>query len=260
MNAQRQVLDAGRHTPIRKASRTRQSSSGPGDKIASAVDLATYLREDCRTLRDSLQLEMVVAQYHLRLRGALTPEGVAAGDAISAGVIAELERHSDPLSHAILRALAHLGTGEAAERSADAVGRLAERGVGLALAFGDVAGARALGAWRATEGAFDGEYALFVDFEHSLGARHALALFVEPRRGGVVKHIGLMNSMSDLDPDDPFHPDVMEAIGIAAAGSLLREVLDRSFGPSLARTDDYRVLIAAARARSMAHEDGPAAA
>jgi hypothetical protein len=32
---------------------------------------------------------------------------------------------------------------------------------------------------------------------------------------------------------------------------LLREVLDRSFGPSLDKTDDYRVLIAAARARAM---------
>ncbi|MEA2409666.1 MAG: hypothetical protein QOC77_227 [Thermoleophilaceae bacterium] len=202
------------------------------------MDLAAHFREDCRTLRDSLQLEMVVAQH-------------AAGGAISAGVIAELERHGDPLSHAILRGLAHLGTGETAERSAGAVALLAEHGVGLPLEFVDVAGARALGAWRATAGGFDGEYALFADFEHPLGVRHALALFVEPRHGGVVKHIGLTNPVSVLDPDDPFHPSAMDALGVAEAGALLRAVLDRSFGPALDRTDDYRAVIAAARARSM---------
>jgi hypothetical protein len=251
MNAQRQVRDADRHSPIRKAASTRQSSSGPGDKIASARDVAFHFREDCRALRDSLQLEMVIAQYHLRMRDVLSPEGVPAGDAISAGVIAALERGGDRLSHAILRGLAHLGTGDTAKRSADAVARLAEHGIGLPLTFADVAGARAVGAWRATRGGFEGEYALFADFEHSLGARHALALFVDPRRGGVIKHIGLMSPMSDVDPADPFHPSAMENVGIATAGALLHKLLDRSFGPSLARTDDYRVLIASARARAM---------
>jgi hypothetical protein len=213
--------------------------------------VAFHFREDCRALRDSLQLEMVVAQYHLRMRDVLTPEGVPVGAALSAGVIGELERHCDPLSHAILRGLAHLGTGDAAKRSADAVARLAEHDVGLPLAFADVAGARALGAWRATGSGSDGEYALFVDFEHSLGAGHSLALFVEPRRGGVIKHIGLMNPMSDVDPADPFHPSAMATVGIATAGALLHKLLDRSFGPTLAGTDDYRVLIAAAHARAM---------
>ena len=38
------------------------------------------------------------------------------------------------------------------------------------------------------------------------------------------------------------------------ATSTLQELLDRSFGSLLAATEDYRVLIAAARARSMVQE------
>ena len=221
------------------------------DRIANARDRAVYFREDCRALRDSLQLEMVVAQYDLRMRDLRTPEGLHVGDVVIAGVVAELERCRDPLSHAILRGLAYLGTGDAAKRSAEAVAGLAERGVGLLPEFTDVAEARAVGAWRATEGGRAGEYALFVDFEYPLGARHSLGLFVEPRRGGILKHIGLMNPMSDVDPDDPFHPSAMDSIEVAAAGALLREVLDRSFGAFRSDVDDFRVLIAAARARSM---------
>jgi hypothetical protein len=251
MSQQQQGRDADRNSPIRRATATRESASGRGDRIASARDVAGYFRDDCRTLHDSLQLEMVVAQYLLRMRGAHTSEGMLVGDAISAGVVAELERHGDPLSHAILRALADLGTGETARRSAEAVARLGERGVGIRARFADVAGARALGAWRHTTGGRRGEFVVFVDFEFPLGARHAIALFVEPRRGGVVKHIGLTGPMSELDSDDPFHPAAGEILEIGEAGALLSEVLDRSFGPGLAATDDYRVLIAAARARSM---------
>jgi hypothetical protein len=240
MSQQEQVRDPDRHS------------------IASAREVATYFREDCRALRDSLQLEMVVAEYHVRMQGVLTPERVPVGDAASAGVIAELERHGDPLSHAILRGLDYLGTGETARRSAAAVARLAERRVELPREFADVADPRPLGAWRATGGGYEGEYALFVDFEHRLGARHSLALFVEPRGGGVLKHIGLMKPMSDLDPGDPFHPSALDTLEIAAAGARLREVIDRSLGSCLAEVDDYRVLIAAARARSMERAAFPA--
>jgi hypothetical protein len=256
MNGHRQARDPDRRLPIREATPTQQSASGPGDRIASARDVAAYFREDCRLLRDSLQLEMVAAQYHLQMRSVRSPEGVPVGDATSAGVIAELERLGDPLSHAILRALDCVGTGDTATRSAAAVGRLSERGIGLPLAFGDVAGARALSAWRTDAGGRGGEYVLFVDFEHSSGVRHALALFVEPRRGGVLKHIGLIGPMSDVDPDDPFHPSALDPVELAAAGALLREVLDRSFGPLLAGVDDFCVLIAGARARSMVQGGG----
>ncbi|MEA2449049.1 MAG: hypothetical protein QOG63_981 [Thermoleophilaceae bacterium] len=225
---------------------------------ASVHGVANHFRNDCRDLRDSLQLEMVVAQYLLRMRDVVTPEGVPVGDAITGGVIAELERHGDPLSHAILRGLAHLGTGAGAQRSAEAVARLAERGVGLTAKFADVATARAVGAWRETGSESSGEYVLFVEFEHPIGPRHSLALFVEPRHGGVAKHIALMHSMEEFDPDEPFHPSTMESLEIAAAGDLLREVLERSFGRSLDDIDDYRVVIASARAGAMDQEGAAA--
>ena len=41
---------------------------------------------------------------------------------------------------------------------------------------------------------------------------------------------------------------------VAAAGASLQELLDRSFGRFVADSADYRVLIAAARARSMEQE------
>src|SRR4051794_1904384 len=230
---------------------TRQSASGPGDRIASARDVARFLHDDCRPLRDSLQLEMVVAQYLVRMRDASSPEGVPVGDATTAAALADLERHADPLSHAIMRAVAYLGTDETGQRGADAVARLGERGVGIPRAFADVAEAHAVGAWRDTRGGFSGEFMLFVEFEYPRGRRHSLALFVEPRHGGVVKHIGLLHSMSEFDDDDPCHPSALEPVEVGTAGALLRDVLDRSFGRSLADTDDYRVLIAAARARAM---------
>jgi hypothetical protein len=187
---------------------------------------------------------MVVAQYDVRLADVHSPEGIPVGHAVSAGVIAELERHGDALSHAMLRGLEYLGTDGRAGRSADAVARMAEAGIGLTAKFGDVGQARPVGAWR--EGGED-EYAFFLDFEFPLGARHALALLVESRHGGTVKHIGLMRPMSDLEPDDPFHPDSLEPLHLSAAGTLLSDLLARSFRYG---TDDYRVLIAQARARA----------
>jgi hypothetical protein len=258
MSEQQQARDLDRREPIRRAAPSRQSAAGPGDGPVTARHVAAYFRDDCRTLRDSLQLEMVVAQYLLQMRRALTPAGVPVADAVAAGVIAELEEYGDPLSHAILRGLAYLATGEVAQRSADAVARLAEHGVGLRAQFADVAAARVVDAWRTSAGGHRGEYALFVEFEHPLGTRHALALFVERRGGGTLKHIGLMNSMHDLDPDEPFHPGALEPLSIAAAVELLRQVLKRTFGAGVERTDDYRVLIAAARARAEVARAGDA--
>jgi hypothetical protein len=212
--------------------------------------VAIYFREDCRTLRDSLQLEMVVAQYCLQIRDVLTTAGVRVGDAVGAGVVAELEGHGDPLSHAILRGVAHLGHGETAARSAEAVARLTERGIGLPQPFAEVGKSRAVGAWRTRVG-LDGEYALFAEFAHPPGARHAIALYVESRAGGIVKHIGLLGAISELEPDEPFHPNALETLEISAAGALMRELLERSYGPRGAASDDYRVLVAVARAGSM---------
>jgi hypothetical protein len=226
------------------------SASGPVDRRASTRDVAIYFREDCRTLRDSLQLEMVVAQYCLRMRDVVTAAGVGVGDLLGVAVVGELEHEGDPLSHAILRGLAHLGIGETAKQSAHAASRLAEREVGLPEQFADVGKARARGAYR-TSTEPTGEYVLFADLEHPSGRGHSVALFVEPRGGGVVKHIGLLGPMSDLEPDAPFHPQALETVDDASAGTLMSEVLERAHGPQAAETDDFRVLIAAARARSM---------
>jgi hypothetical protein len=238
-----------RNSPIRKAAATKLSASGPGDRISHSGDVAIYFREDCRTLADSLQLEMVVAQYDLRLRDVESPQGIPVGDAVSAGVIAEVESHGDELSHAILRGLAYLGTEERATLSAVAADSLADRGVGLPETFADVGEARALGAWRDTRKAYPGEYVLFIDFEHPHGRKHSIAVFVEPR--GTIKHIGLMPPAADLDEDDHFHPSALESLPVATAGGILGDALERTYGNGLERNDDYRVLIAAARARAI---------
>jgi hypothetical protein len=211
----------------------------------NAREVATCFREDCRTLRDSLQLEMVAAQYCLQMRDAMSHEGIPVGEAVTAGVVAELEHDGDPLAHSILRALLHVG---AARRSGHAAARLDANGIWLPSQFADVGEARCAGAWRATEGGRRGEYALFVDFEHPLGTRHALALFVEPRRGGRLRHIGLMPPVRELPPDAPFHADAMEALDLDAAADLLTDVMARE---DLAEANDFRLLVAAARARSM---------
>lgn len=249
MTRNRRAPSVDRRSPVRKAHPTRRSASGHGDRIASAADVAGFLREDCRALRDSLQLEMVAAQYYLRMRAARSAQGVPIGEAVSAGVLAELARRGDPLSRAILRAFDYLGAGHP---STDAAG------AGLLARFADAGTAYATRAWRATEGGHRGEFVLFCDFEYPLGARHSIALFVEPRGGGVVKHIGLMPPMADLGPGDPFHPSTMEPLELAAAGALLGELLTRSFRSlDTPETDDYRVLIAAARARSMDEASTP---
>jgi hypothetical protein len=225
----------------------------------SARDVAIYFREDCRALRDSLQLEMVVAQYLLQIRDIVTTADIPAGDVVGPSVLLELERERDPLSHAILRGVAHLGAGEMANRGTEALRRLTEANTGLPQQFADVGKATPVSAWRATDG-FDGEYVLFAEFEHPRGRRHSIALFVVPRRGGVVKHIGLLGPLSELDGDGPFHPDALEPVKPSVAGQLMREVLERSYGPDAAESDDHRVVIALARARSMVLEDAPDAA
>ena len=220
-------------------------------RISHAGEVAGFFRRDCKPLRDSLQLEMVAAQYQLRMDGVRSPEGIPVGEAVCAGVVAELEDHGDALSHAILRALAHLGTGDTVTRSADAAARLGERGVGLPPKFADVAQTRAGGAWRDTEGGHEGEYCLFFDFVYPQGAGHALALFVEPRDGGTIKHLGLIQPMSEIK-----YPGVMEELEIPAAGALLTELLDRSYPLPLQSDDDFRVLIAVARARTCVQQVG----
>jgi hypothetical protein len=243
---------APQNGPIRKAQPTRRSASGPGDRIVSARDAAIYLREDCRDLDDSLTLEMVVAQYVLQLRAVRTSAGVPVGDIAGSGVIAELEGHGDELSHAILRAVGQLAADEIAVRAADAAARLTERGVGLPRKFGDVAAVAPLGAWRTSEGAHPGEYVLFADFAHALGRRHSIAMFVEPHRGGLVKHLGLMSALRDLEDLGPFHPDAMESLRPPEAATLMHEVLERTYGPAAEAADDYRALLANARARTLA--------
>jgi len=227
------------------------SASGPGERTASARDVAIYLREDCRTLQDSLQLEMVVAQYCLRIRDVLSTTDIPVGDVVGAGVVATLEYEGDALSHAILRGLAHLAVGRTAERSAESAAVLDQRGVGLPEEFADVGKATAAGAWRTDAGAHDGEYVLFAEFEHPRGRRHAIAMFVDIGREIAVKHLGLMSAVTEFDLPDPFHPDAMEPIEIAAAGMEISDLLERSYGELATDTDDFRVLIAIARARSM---------
>ena len=239
-----------RETPF-GAAPTRPSASGPGDRIASGRDVAIYFREDCRTLRDSLQLEMVVAQYCMRMRDVRTTDGVPVGDAVALRVVAELEHEADELSHAILRGIAHIAVGLMAQRSAEAIARLCERAVDLPTQFADVGQAKAIGAWRTQDVEFDGEYALFADFEYPRGADHAIALYAEPKRGGVVKHIGLLRAMRDLDPYEPFHPSAMEELDIPEAGAEIAKLLERTYGALGEETDDFRVLVAAARAKSI---------
>jgi len=239
---------------------SRLSASGAQDRIASTRDVTIYFREDCRTLQDSLQLELVVAQYWLRIRDVETPEGVPVGDAVGFGVVARLEAERDALSHAILRGLAHLGSGAIAERSGQAAARLAAAGVGLPSKFADVAEAKAVGAWRTSEGAFAGECCLFAEFEHPLGRRHSAMVFVDPRKGGVAKHVGLIGPMRELSRDAPFRPESMERLALPRAGRLLRDLLERRYGPRAANTDDYQVPIIAVRARSMESDGGSPAA
>jgi hypothetical protein len=223
---------------------SEQQQVQEADRIVRPRDVARFFRRDCRGLRDSLQLEMAVAQYYLQMRAVLSPEGVPIGDAASAGIIADLERHADALSHAILRGLAHQASGEIATRSADAVARLSEQGVGLPRQFSDVGEARAVAAWRDTEGAHEGEFALFADFEHPRGPRHCVALFVDR---DVAKHVGLLPPLAEVGYP---HND-LEELDVAEAGALMRSVLDRSFPREPGDPDEFRILMASARARSI---------
>jgi hypothetical protein len=251
MSHQPHTRQLDRDAPFRQAP-TRSSASGPSH-IASTRDVAIYFREDCRDLRDALQLEMVVAQYVLRIRDVRSSAGIAVGEAVGTGVVAELEGFGDPLSHAILRGLAHLGRGEIARRSSEAAARLAERETGMLRQFADVGETSPVGTWRML-GEVEGDEVLFGEFEHRLGRRHTVALFVDPRGGGTVKHLGLLGPTSELDPDEPLHPSFMEELAIPAGLELIRDALERTYGPDGAESDDFRVLIALARANSTASD------
>ena len=250
MSPHREMRQLDRDAPFRQAP-TRRSASGPG-RIASTRDIAIYFREDCRDLRDSLQLEMVVAQYCLRIRDVCNSAGIPVGDSVGIGVVAELQGFGDPLSHAILRGLAHIGTGDIAMRSSEAAARLAERETGMLRQFADVGKARAIGAWRQF-GEVDGEQVLYAEFEHPRGRRHTVAMFVHAEGGGTVKHIGLLGPTSELERDEPLHPDYMEELEIPVGLALIGEVLERTYGPGAAGSNDFRVLIAFARTASARH-------
>ncbi len=196
-----------------------------------------------------MQLEMVVAQYCLRIRDVRNSAGISVGDSVGIGVVAELEGFGDPLSAAILRGLAHLASDDIARRSSEAAGRLAERETGMLRQFADVGKAKAIGAWRML-GDVDGEQVLYAEFEHPRGRRHTIALFVHALGGGTVKHIGLLGPTSELAPDQPLHPDNMEELEIPDGLTLIGDVLERTYGPGGAESDDFRVLIAFVRAAS----------
>ena len=237
---------------------TRLSASGPGPQVVSARDVAIFFREDCRTLDDSLQLEMVVAQYCIQIRDVRSTNGVPVGDAVAADVVAHLEREGDALSHAVLRGMAHIGVGLAAERSAAAAARLSEADAGLPPQFVDVAKASPVGAVRVRDVRIRECSALFAEFEHPLGRRHTIALFLDERRAKWVKHIALLGPLEEVRPEEEFAPATPEAVPTAPTGALMRDALERSYGRGAARSGDYRALIALARAESM--ESGVGAA
>ena len=222
-----------------------QLTHEPGRVLAATRELAHCFIDDCRGAADALELELIVAQYLPRFNGGLELHGTGALEAL----LGELERRGDHVSHAALRALWYLGTGELQRLSADAAARLGERGVGLPLRLADVGLVRPTGAWRAPRGGNRGEYALFVEFEHPRAPTHSLAVLVDPRRGGLVKHLALLRPMDDLGDDGPFRPEALEKLDLGVARELMRDLLVRTFGRGTAGTDDYSVLIAAARAR-----------
>jgi hypothetical protein len=246
----RDGLRPGRSLPGRSAKRHHPGPDGPVP-VANAAEIAEFLRDDTRPLGRTIQLELVVAQYLIRLRDAVTPDAVPIGPAPLLGLIEELDRAGDGLSRAILETVAELTDGEPASKSREAAGRLAARGLQYPARFRAVGSARALEAWAIREA---GEACLAIEFEHADGARHAVMAFVvDPSRGGYAKHVAITASMWDLDDDAPFHPSRLEAAPVDLVARELRAALDAAdpaSGRPASQGDDFRALIAAGRVRA----------
>jgi hypothetical protein len=219
--------------------------------VANASEIAEFLREDTRLLQRTMQLDLVVAQYLIRVRDAVTAEAVPVGPAPLLGLIEGLERAGDGLSRAILATIAELAVGEPAAKSREAAERLAARGLQPPGRFRAVGSAQALDAWVLRDA---GESCLAIEFEHAGGARHAvLAFVVDQSRGGYAKHVAITGSMWDLDDEAPFHPGRIESSpveSIALEMSAALDAVDPATGRPASQGGDFRALIAAARARA----------
>jgi hypothetical protein len=94
----------------------------------------------------------------------------------------------------------------------------------------------------------EGESCLAIEFEHDDNARHAVLAFVA--REGYAKHVAVTGSVWDIIDDAPFR---LEPAPPAAIASELRAALaatDPRTGRPASQGEDFRALIAAARARS----------
>jgi hypothetical protein len=94
----RDGLRPGRSLPGREAMRSKPGLDGGPVPVANATEVAGFLREDTHLLHRTMQLDLVVAQYLVRLRDAVTAKGVPLGGVPLLELIVDLEEYADGLS------------------------------------------------------------------------------------------------------------------------------------------------------------------
>jgi hypothetical protein len=243
----RASLTPGRSLPARAARRHADGPDGPVP-VACATEIAAFLRDDTRQLGRTMQLELVVAQYLVRLRDAVTPAGEPLGPRPVLPLVEDIEAYGDGLSRAILATIADLADGDVAVAAADGAARLAERGLQYPARFRAVGSARALEAWTLRDG---GESCLTIEFEHADRARHSVMAFVAPE--GHAKHVAFAGSAWDIDPEAPFHPDRLTPTPTRLAARAMATALsgaDPATGRPASESLGFWALIAQARVRS----------
>ena len=191
------------HNPVRP--RRPGSGSGPrarrraivaseparGEVLDYAVHNADLLLAQADDVDNAIHLEWVVSRF-LPSWGDMPTHYKT--DVLA--VIDELEATADDVALTVLRGLEALAGGAIAEASTAAAERLSAAGVTAPPWARQIGTAQAVAA-RVSRHEEDDSAGVMIEYAYPDGARHALAAFIDGRRGGAVKFMGLTKPLGD---------------------------------------------------------------
>ena len=185
-------------------------------RIDPAVEAAAALATYCDAVDAAIHVERRISRFLPFWADQSGSFDLAGVDHLATGLVEELEGMDDTPAWIVLRGLASVADAWLADPARAAADRIEPRLVpGWA---GEIGKARAIGALELTGGE-PGESGLLIESAYPSGDRHAIATYIDPRLGGIAKHIFLLQPI-DAAPDGP-----LDAIDLDDARTRMRDAL-----------------------------------
>jgi hypothetical protein len=202
----------------------RRTHSGPWAELRKepAVAAAEALSAFSDAVGAAIHVEARISRFlpfWADQSGGFDMEGV---EALSRGLVGELEDRCDIPALITLRGLAAVADPWLAQPSHAAAERVARTCRFLPSWADQIGCAEATRALALDDHDDSGEIGLLIEFEYPNGDRHAIATYIDPRLGGVAKHVFLLQAI-DAIPDPG---KLLESMDLDDAKARMRAALE----------------------------------